>query len=674
MPTAQPTSPLTSLIRPLGVFLVLALGVLTVSRTTLAIGFVRDLGPLGELPRLYVTGLRFDLLWLSYLLAPVWILLCLTPAVAAKPVVRVVRVYLTVMLAVMVVLEIASWPALREYGSRPEAHFLEFVGHPNEVLGMLLGGFPAELLAGVVAAALIAALGWWALRRLRHDPWPSTGLRLLLLPLGAALLFLGARSSLGHRAANLSTASFSQNRLHNELALNSSYTLMYAVYRRKHDASAERDYGTLPPERILELVTSASGWPPESMGGASGPTWHQQEPRRPGTIRPPNVVIILLESLGAEYTGSLGGTRLTPHLDLLSQEGLRFEQLYSTGTRTSRGIEAVLSGFFPSPARSVLKLGLSQHDFFTAPGLFRSAGYSTHFIYGGEANFDEMKAFMTGNGVEHVWDQPRLQKPDHAVGVWGIHDEDLLQEADDLFRAQGDQPFFAVVLTTSNHTPFDYPAGRITPDPAYSAASVENAIKYTDHALGQFFARARAAAYFDNTLFLLVADHGTRISGDQLIPVHKFHIPGIILGPPDLVPKEAIRCRASQVDLMPTLLALTGRTWQHPMVGCDLFRLTAAERANPAAGRALLQYETHYGYWEGPDMVILRPDLPPAQFHLAHHDTTPARGYHLEPQALVQPLAERALAHALLPGYLYRNRLYRLSGPLAAEVNVSRKP
>src|SRR5690606_12105234 len=126
-------------------------------------------------------------------------------------------------------------------------------------------------------------------------------------------------------------------------------------------------------------------------------------------------------------------------------------------------------------------------------------------------NFDEMKSFFLGNGVEHVWDQPVLEKPGHAVGVWGIHDEDLFLAADAVFREQGDRPFFALVLSTSNHTPFDYPRGKIEPDAAFPADSAENAIKYTDYALGRFFESAKVSPYFANTLFLVVADHGTRV-------------------------------------------------------------------------------------------------------------------------------------------------------------------
>lgn len=660
---------------PFLTFAACGLTLLTASRVVLLLAFADRVGVARELPVLFLTGLRFDTLTLSYLMIPAWVVACFAPPRIGGATKSGLGGYFVGALTLLGLLECATWPSLREFGSRPEALFLEFLGHPREVLGMILHGFWIELLAGILAVSLI---GWSARRVLRASfaiPWPRWRWRVVIFPIGGAMLFLGARSSLQHRPANLSSAAFSKNHFHNEAALNSTYTLLYALYRRKHESDPRQDYGSLPPTRVLEIVQRVSGLAPKDFNQPLDlPTWHRQAPVRPHQDRRPNVVVILLESLGAEYTGRWGGTRLTPNLDRLADEGIAFDRLFATGTRTSRGIEAVVSGFFPTPARSVLKLGLAQHDFFTAAALFRSAGYSTHFIYGGAANFDEMKAFFLGNGVEHVWDQAVLQKPKHAVGVWGIHDEDLFAEADEIFREQSDRPFFAVLLSTSNHTPFDYPQDRIDLDPAFPAKSAENAIKYTDFALGRFFLRARTAPYFANTLFLIVADHGSRVSGDQLIPVYKFHIPGMIVGGPDLVRPGRIRALASQVDLMPTLLALTGRAWQHPMMGRNLLALSPEEQADPNSGRALLQYETHFGYWRGSTVVILRPELSPVQFGIQQAQPSGASSFVLKPEPVNADFVEEALAHSLLPSMLYRSRQYRSSqgqyGEMKSEISA----
>ncbi len=642
-------------------FLLSGLALLTAARIVLLVAFSGNTGPSSEFVRLFATGLRFDLLLLSYVTLPAWLAACLWPPLGERWIKSMLHVYFTGAVVVMTFLECAAWPSLREFGSRPESLFLEYLKYGGQVVAMVLSGFLFETMAALAAVAVIA---WFASQRLSRSarlPWPRWGTRLLVLPLGAALLFAGARSSFSHRPANLSSASFSRNHFHNELALNSTYTLLYAVYRRKHETDTARDYGSLPADRIFALTKQngplpVEGYLPARSGRES--TLHEQRPLGLRSGPPPNIVIILLESFGAEYTDRVARAGLTPNFDRLAREGVAFTRLFSTGTRTSRGIEAVVSGFFPTPARSVVKLGLAQHGFFTTAELLRREGYRTHFVYGGESNFDEMKSFFAGNGIETISDQPVLQKPGHAVGVWGIHDEDVFDEADALFRRQGGKPFFAVVLSTSNHTPFDYPGGRIEPNPAFPTASAENAIKYTDHALGQFFAKASTADYFKNTIFLVVADHGTRVSGDQLIPLHKFEIPAMIYGPRELVPHQEIQTLASQVDLMPTVLALTGRPWRHPMMGRNL--LDPAEQALGRPGRALLQYETHFGYWKGDALVVLRPDLPPSQFIVEMTDRPGRDRFQLHPAPPEAALVEEALAHSLLPGHLYRDRIYRL--------------
>ncbi len=648
------------LFAPFYTFLGLALALTTGMRIVLLAGFWEQTGSVSEFPRLFLTGLRFDLLFICYAMAPAWVAACLLPLPGGRWIRPALHAYFVGMLGFMTFLELAAWPSLREFGSRPEALFLEFLKYGKEVVSMIAAGFLLETVAATLAIAAMGVLAHRRLKAARSHPWPVWWLRLLLLPVGAAPIFLGARSSLGHRPANLSTASFSQNHFHNELALNSTYTLLYAAYRRTHETDTALDYGSLPVERIFELTkaqrpTPASGYLPLPDGRAS--TMHRQDPAVTRDGPPPNVVIILLESFGAEYTSRYSPGGLTPNFDRLAQEGITFDRMFATGTRTSRGIEAIMSSFFPTPARAVLKLGLAQRNFYTVAEMFRREGYSTHFVYGGEANFDEMKSFFVGNGVEHIWDQAVVQKPSHAVGVWGIHDEDLFLEGHEVFNRQKDQPFFGLILSTSNHTPFDYPEGRIEPNPDFPADSPENAIKYADYALGKFFEKAKASPYFQNTIFLVVADHGTRVSGDQLIPIFKFHIPATIVGPPHLVKPQVVNTLASQVDLMPTILGLTGKSWTHPMMGRDL--LAPDTKPFNEQGRALLQYETHFGYWKGNNMVILRPGMPAAQFEVKS-TTTPGRDrFQLEPKAEDPALVEEALAHSLLPSYLYRERLYQ---------------
>ena len=132
-------------------------------------------------------------------------------------------------------------------------------------------------------------------------------------------------------------------------------------------------------------------------------------------------------------------------------------------------------------------------------------------------------------------------------------------------------------------------------------------MKYADFALGQFIARAKTQPYWDNTYFLIVSDHDTRVVGAALVPVNKFHIPGLLLGP-DVKPSQYTAV-ASQIDLAPTLLDYLGLSTEHPMIGHSLLSLP-----DNFPGRAIMQYGDTHAYMLGNRVVIHVPDKPGKQF------------------------------------------------------------
>src|SRR5690606_7633589 len=140
----------------------------------------------------------------------------------------------------------------------------------------------------------------------------------------------------------------------------------------------------------------------------------------------------------------------------------------------------------------------------------RQHDYRSHFIYGGEAHFDNMKSFFLGNGFDELHDLPTFKTP-AFVGTWGASDEDMFDTLDALLEQDGDQPTFALAFSVSNHSPWEYPSGRIPTDG--NPATVENTVRYADWSIGQFFEKARRSSYWDNTIFLIVADHDSRVAG-----------------------------------------------------------------------------------------------------------------------------------------------------------------
>lgn len=622
-------------------FFLLSLLVLALVRVALVVWQSPRL-ELPLLPALLLWGLRFDLLTLAYLLLPPLALSALMPTRAFP---RLLRAYYALALGLLLAMEAIGAGFIAEYDHRPDALFWNYLRYPQEMWAMLFGGFKLEIAATLLAAAAGAAAAWRALRpapaTLHGRQWlASSAVALGLL----ALLFMAARGTLDHRPINISSAVFSSNRLANELALNSSYTTLYALRARKHSVDNQALYGHMPfAEALARIRASQSPTPPPSAD-VTLPTLHRVEPRQ-ALARPRNVVILLEESLGARFVPCLGGQPLTPELCALAAQGVLFTRMYATGTRTVRGIEAVLTGFPPSASESVVKRSGARRGFFTLAEALKPAGYRNLFIYGGEANFDDMGSFMLGNGFDELIAGAAAYPQAQYRGSWGVADEDWARRAHQAFTdAQTQGPFFGLMLSTSNHTPWEYPPGRIKAEGP--AASRENAVRYADYAIGEFFRLARSSSYWNDTVFLVVADHDARVGGPDFVPVDNFHIPAVLIAP-GLAPRRYERL-ASQIDLLPTLLPLLGLPLQSVALGQDLFA-----QGLDAQGRALMQYGQNHGLLQGDSLVVHVPGQAAKYFRYQDGHAVPA-----QPDLELEKLA---LAYLTVGDGLYEQGLYRLS-------------
>jgi phosphoglycerol transferase MdoB-like AlkP superfamily enzyme len=610
--------------------------------------------PTDSLMLMLMQGLRNDLMTVAICAAPAVLVLPLFLAAnRTKLWERIASAWFAGCLIVIVFLELATPQFLIEYDTRPNRLFVEYLLYPREIGAMLWKGYRGTLLLTIVG---IAVLGWLAIRHFRTYPTQAVGWRTwtvaLVWPLLVVVLFGAIRSSLQHRPANLASFAFCDDAMVNSLVVNSTYSVLSAVYGLKNEGRSSEIYGSMPFAEMVGHVRAGTGISSSAFTSDHFPTLHRQT-ASVARDTPLNLVIVLEESLGAGFVQKLGGRAIAPNLDRLASEGIWFEQLYATGTRSVRGIEAVIAGFPPTPALSVVKLSKSQQSFATLASVLRRSGYRTEFIYGGESHFDNMRSFFLGNGFHRIVDREDFTAP-KFVGSWGVSDEDLFDMADQRIRALGAtrEPFFMLVFSSSNHSPFEFPDGRIEQVDA-EKHTVNNAVRYADFALGQFMDRARGSDYWANTLFLVVADHDTRVYGEELVPVSKFHIPGVILGA-DVQP-QIISSIASQIDLAPTLLSLLGVDSDQPFFGRDLTR-TLPEFGNspaPVPPRAMMMFDRNYAWLEENRLTVLLPDGSSRQF-----DYDPSTGK-LKSRAADPESARRALAHVLMPAWLYREQRYR---------------
>jgi phosphoglycerol transferase MdoB-like AlkP superfamily enzyme len=627
-------------LRVLGLLLLL----LSFSRAVLVTWYWGRVAPTDGVWFIFLQGVRFDLVLMGMLLGPA---LLAAPWLSGRKFGEfLMRCYLVAATFFIVWIELGTIPYIDQYDARPNYIYVEYLKYPREVFSMLLTSY-GPMLALIALVTLVSGLFAWRLsgRQIQNQPVNRLPGAALLMPFIAIAIFAMIRSTLDHHPVNPSTAAFTTDSMVNQLPLNSPYTLIYAVYEQNRDRKGgAAKYGKMQDSEVLRIVAESAGLLDQVDLHSDAPSLHLQTATR-RLDRPQNLVIILEESMGAEFVGSLGGEDLTPNLDALADEGIWFEQLYATGTRSVRGIEAIVSGFPPTIRRSTVKLAETQNNFFTLASLLQQQNYQTSFIYGGSAHFDNMRRFFLNNGFQTVIDQDDFEAP-QFVSTWGVSDEDLFLKAHEYFIGKGDQPFFSLVFSSSNHKPFEVPAGKVEtrtgPDgPRHTA------VAYADYALGRFLELARSADYYANTVFLVVSDHNSRVKGAHLVPIERFHVPGVIIG--GSIKPRRISGISSQLDLLPTLLSLMGVDSRHPAIGRDL---TTPAFFN-GGGRAQMQFHDIQAWMVPGRVVILQRK-------------TPMQSFLYEPGGRLVPdpgpdetLQKEALAHALWPSLVIKKKAYQ---------------
>ncbi|AZW42745.1 MULTISPECIES: LTA synthase family protein [Bordetella] len=634
-PTRNPVRRLT--IR----FAIAILVLLTLSRLGLSAWQWDRVQAAGGLGPIMLGGLRMDLRLLALVLA--------LPAVLAPWfghrawAATVTAWWYRVWWMLFVLLEVSTPQFIAEYDTRPNRLYFEYLVHPREVASMLWEGYKGVLLAAFVVLVLAA---WLAVRLFptgRQDGFMKWWKRPFVTLAVLAVVVLAARGTLQHRPINAAMVAFSSDAMVNTLPLNSLGNVLDAAYRLQDERSSAALYPPMKTEEMNRIVRAVAGLEDPPLD-ARYPSLHKQI----ATVRrdkPLNLVIILQESLGAQYVGSLGGRDLTPQLDRLAKDGWMFNRAYATGTRSVRGLEAVTAGFLPTVAEAVLKLPRSQTGFFTLADLLGRHGFHSRFIYGGEAHFDNMRGFFLGNGFNEVIDRQSFVDP-VFVGSWGASDEDMFNQLDRLLRADDGKSTFTLAFSVSNHSPWEYPEGRI--EPVGDPASVDNTVRYADWAMGQFFDKARKAPYWDNTVFLVIADHDSRVYGANLVPVRHFQIPALILGG-TVAPRSDDRI-VSQIDMGPTLLSLIGLDNVNPMLGADL------TQRDP--NRAIMQYGDNFGYLKGDSLLVIEPGKDPREYRYTAAASMSDEKY--APIDIDPALRDEALAFALWPSWAYREERYKL--------------
>ncbi len=478
-----------------------------------------------------------------------------------------------------------------EFDGRFNFVAVDYLMYPTEVVTNIWESYPtAAILAGI--AGLSAATLLLLDRQVRKaweqpvPPWRRAGVA------GSYACVLAGLSL----TISPSLAQVSHDRALNEIASNGYYSFWNALLGSS--APYEGMYATRPAAAVaarLQRLLAEPAVAPASFNPAST----RRHIRALGAERPMNVVVVLEESLGSELIGTLHPRprSLTPQYDAMAREGTLFTHAYSTGNRTIRAIEATTSSLPPLPGVSIVRRPQSE-GLFTLPALLHSRGYQTMFVYGGRALFDGMGRYLRNNGVDRI-----VEQKDYPGGTfktaWGVADEAIFDRAlaEMVSLHATGRPFYTLILSVSNHRPFRCPETAIHPEPGLNRR--ENAVRYADYALGRFMRQARSHAFFDNTLFVLMGDHGARVYGAAEIPLPSYEVPILFYAPAAIPAGQRIDVLASSLDVPPTILGVLGMSYDSKFFGHDLFRI------DPAAGRALMTHNNEIALMRGSQMAVL---------------------------------------------------------------------
>ena len=587
-----------------GPVLLLTLIICTVSLITRIVLFVKSFSSIDFSPvhivGIFLVGLFYDLVVSSFFAIPVALYCWLINDSFYRKKIQRVPLFLLFFIIIFIIISIAGSEIVfwNEFNVRFNFIAVDYLVYTNEVLGNIQESYNMPVIISIVIIMAFLLL-FLVRKKLAASQSASIYfgkrtlyfLSFLLLPLA------------GYFLVNTSFKNISKNSYINELGGNGVYEFGAAFWNNELDYNrfylTKNDTANIKILRQqLQTINATFVQDPLSVERAI---------KNDSTEKKWNVVLISVESLSGDYLKYFGNKEnITPYLDSLIPHSLFFKNFYASGTRTVRGLEALALAITPTPGQSIVRRP-NNENMFTMGSVLKSKGYDVNFIYGGNSFFDNMGYFFSNSGYT-VLDKTDIPKKlvNHTT-AWGVDDEAAfnfcLQQCDKSYA--GAKLFFNHLMTISNHRPYTYPDGRI--DIPSASQSMQGGVKYTDYAIHKFLKDAAAKPWFNNTVFIIVADHCSRSAGKTDLPVNRYHIPCFIYAPQLIKPVMEERL-TSQIDLAPTVLGMMNINYTSRFLGFDIYR-TPIER-----DRAFISTYQNMGFIKNNKLIILSPQKKAAQY------------------------------------------------------------
>lgn len=548
----------------------LVLGIFSIIRILFFINQLHRLNAtnnkISDILQAFIMGVRFDVAISGYILIlPALILLLLDIfKKQSKYIHRFLFWWLFLLFSVTFFVSAADIAYFDQFFSHVSMGVFEWADSPAFVAKMILQEpkIYLFLVLGIVAILIFYRL----LKRVFVQTTPNKNANVLLQILKTlgvlALLFLGIRGRISKKSPlQVGTAYFCNDPYINQLGLNANFVLIRSYLDELQPI--KRNISLMDNQEAIKNVQTYLKVDTSSLTQTSSPIARKITP--PTTSKKKyNVILILMESMSADKMARHGNTsKITPFLDSLANESYYFEHCYSAGEHTFNGIFSTLFSF-PAIYRKHPLFDIKSYN-----GLSKTLfdlGYQTAFITTHDTQFDNMEAFMLNNYTEKVYGQKNYPSSEIKTSL-GVTDHFMFDFALPVLdkMSQKNRPFFTTILTASDHLPY------YIPDyfKAYNSTADKQITEFADWSLQHFFAQASKKPWFDNTIFVLVADHGKPTDVKYDISLNFHHVPLIIYAPKLIQPKVISKI-SGQIDCFPTIMGLLQQPYTNSTLGVDL--------------------------------------------------------------------------------------------------------
>ena len=446
-----------------------------------------------------------------------------------RAIMRFYNIVLAIALALAFVSDAALYPF---WGFKLDSSVFFYLKSPQEAMASVSIWF-------VLVAVLLISLLVWVITKLLNNTYckPNKVVRVvpvtLFFVLLMAPLFLSMRGGLKESTMNIGKVYYSTNQFLNHSAVNPVFSVLSSI-SKSDDYSQQYNYFT--EEKRAELADSL-------FNVSDSETLQLLNTDRP------NILIVLMEGFGGDFLSSISGLQdVAPNLDSLAMQGVFFSNCYAGSFRTDRGIVCALNGHPGLPSESIMKMPNKSRNLPSLAKKFVEMGYSTDFFYGGDINFTNMQSYLWSNGYQSITADTDFSAAERQTNAWGVNDDITFSALLEKLKHREDSLWHTTFLTLSSHEPFQVPSNRFEDD-------ICNSFAYTDSCIGAFVDSLKQTALWENTLLVLMPDHGFCYprTGFKSAP-HVHHIPVIWTGGAVKQPIKIDKLM-NQADVAATLLA-----------------------------------------------------------------------------------------------------------------------